>query len=972
MMMETTMSRSLRLIFSGGVALGIGMLAQPVLAQSTDTSTAAPVQRVEITGSSIRRVDAETPSPVQVITNEELKQSGYTSIAQVLQNVTANGQGTLSQGFSGAFAAGAQAISLRGLNSSATLVLIDGHRVAPNSMFDDGQRAFVDISQIPFDAIERVEILKDGASAQYGSDAMAGVINVILKKTFTGTTVNAEGGSSTEGGGAVKHLSITSGIGDLETDGYNAFFSLEGRQQNSITNAERAGKSPNGGWTTMNWAPFGGNNSTPGVVNPNVATPTVPGSLYLYNNTGTGGATNPANFQFVSGPCNSYTKLASGGCATAPIGVVQPSTDNVNLLTSFTKRLSGDWQLAVKASAFQTVADVGQTTNPTFPQFYGSAVAANVGGAPYTVSYPNGAITVPANYSAGGVTNNLGNAAQVIGFDTSGPTAEDRIQSTNYRLVGDLTGSLGEWDTATSLGFTRNVINQNLIGTQNSVAMDAALNRATNPYPITGNASATDLGAIYTPNTSHMQTDLDFIEFHASRSLMQLAGGDLGFSAGASYTYLNVNAPPTNLYGAGLIPGASYFQYVEGKESDTALFAEVAAPVTKTLEIDGHLRFDHIGLEQVSEANATTPSLGFKWTPTQVFALRGTYATGFRAPNPAETGNSALVFAGGPDTQLCPSGPAPGVPVISCGASPIFQGASKTLSPEKSQSGTLGVILEPVKGWSSTFDLYDIKVKNQIYTPPPLDENPVRVATPQTTLCYGAAPALTPGTCQVSGLLSYINAGYENANDTETRGWELESHYKWNLGSVGTLKTSIDWSHTMSYVLDVAGVDYQLAGTHGPSLIGGDTANPKDRIQATLVYDKGPWDVTVAENYISGYTVLDPSFIGSLGLLTGNFENDCQTDLENYSGTQDGRYFNYGSPVPSNYCKVGSFATTDLTVRFKYSKQLQVHLAVNNLFNRQPPTDVGTYGGLPFLYNPSLHQTGAIGTYIQAGLTYSF
>ena len=102
-MMETIMSRSLRLMFSGTVALGIGMLAQPAFAQ--DTTTAAPVQRVEITGSSIRRVDAETPSPVQVLTSEDLKKSGFTSVADVLSNITANGQGTLSQGFSGAFAA---------------------------------------------------------------------------------------------------------------------------------------------------------------------------------------------------------------------------------------------------------------------------------------------------------------------------------------------------------------------------------------------------------------------------------------------------------------------------------------------------------------------------------------------------------------------------------------------------------------------------------------------------------------------------------------------------------------------------------------------------------------------------------------------------------------------------------------------------------------------------------------------------
>src|SRR5580692_2974819 len=187
-------------------ALAAGGAATRAQAQQAPADN-TPVQEVVVTGSLIRRADIETPSPVQVITADELKQSGYTSIAQVLNNITANGQGTLSQGFAGAFAAGAEAVSLRGLNSSATLVLIDGHRVAPNAMFDDGQRSFVDISAIPFDAIERVEVLKDGASAQYGSDAMAGVVNIILKKSYVGTTINAEGGTATEGGGATAHAS---------------------------------------------------------------------------------------------------------------------------------------------------------------------------------------------------------------------------------------------------------------------------------------------------------------------------------------------------------------------------------------------------------------------------------------------------------------------------------------------------------------------------------------------------------------------------------------------------------------------------------------------------------------------------------------------------------------------------------------------------------------------------------------------
>jgi iron complex outermembrane recepter protein len=204
-------------------------------------------------------------------------------------------------------------------------------------------------------------------------------------------------------------------------------------------------------------------------------------------------------------------------------------------------------------------------------------------------------------------------------------------------------------------------------------------------------------------------------------------------------------------------------------------------------------------------------------------------------------------------------------------------------------------------------------------------------------------------------VILYIPNPYINANSTQVTGLELESHYKWKLGDFGSLYSSLDWSHAMSFILTQDGTSYQLAGTHGPSIVGGNTGNPKDRIQATFSWDKGPWDVTTAFNWISSYSVTDPSLAGS---------TTCQDALSNQSP--------YFTSVPTNFCTIGSFLTTELTVRYQYSKNLTVHLAVNNLFDRQPPIDLSTYGGGLLPYNPSLHQEGAVGRFYQAGLTYSF
>src|ERR1700736_1121470 len=234
------------------------------IAQTQQVSTGSPesLQTVVVTGSHIVRTDSETPSPVQVITSVDLQESGFTNTQEVLKNLTANGQGTLSQSFSGAFASGAAGIALRGLNVGYTLVLIDGHRTAPYPIGDDGQRSFVDVANIPFDSIERIEVLKDGASAVYGSDAIAGVVNIILKKTYEGATLTADGGTSSHADGTTEHVAGTFGMGNLANDGHNFYVSGEFRHQQQIRFTDRGGI-----FTQRDFTSTGGDNVTLGVPN---------------------------------------------------------------------------------------------------------------------------------------------------------------------------------------------------------------------------------------------------------------------------------------------------------------------------------------------------------------------------------------------------------------------------------------------------------------------------------------------------------------------------------------------------------------------------------------------------------------------------------------------------------------------------------------------------------------------------------
>ena len=190
------LSHELRRLITASAAAST-LFAISAHAQTSTAAAQGPeLQEIVVTGSLIKRTDTETPSPVQIITDQDLKNSGYTNVVDVLRNLSANGSGTLSQGFGQAFAAGASGIALRGLSVGDTLTLIDGERMVSYPLSDDGERSFVDVTAIPFNAVESVEVLKDGGSAVYGADAIAGVVNVKLKKTYVGAEFTMEMGTT--------------------------------------------------------------------------------------------------------------------------------------------------------------------------------------------------------------------------------------------------------------------------------------------------------------------------------------------------------------------------------------------------------------------------------------------------------------------------------------------------------------------------------------------------------------------------------------------------------------------------------------------------------------------------------------------------------------------------------------------------------------------------------------------------------
>lgn len=925
------------------LALGAAA-AQPARAQQP---APAEPQRIEITGSNIRRTAAETTSPLQVITAEQLKASGYTSAQDVLQELTANGQGTLSQNFSGAFATGAGGVALRGLTVGATLVLIDGRRMAPYPIGDDGQRSFVDISKIPFDAIERIEVLKDGASAVYGSDAIAGVVNIILKRRFQGAQVSGDIGTSRHNDGQTLHVAGIWGIGDLAQDGRNFYISAEGRKQRPIRYADRPGL-----LTQTDFRSTGGYDITPG--RPFPLAPNPPSA--------TGYVRDAAGNKYFMPGCDA-TRLAAGECFfTDTWSQVQVPTENLNLVTRYTQNLGEDWQLSLQGTLFrgkaQTQASPGVSRSTGFQGITsGPGVVPRLLPVVPRTTIPGTNPSFPASAAAAGLTEGF----LTYTFLDLGPR-KTLTDSTATRLIADVQGTFGGWDLNAALGLTE--VRLDLTGRHfiNPANLQAALNRTTDPYKV-GQPNSDAVKAFIAPELAVTNTSkLNFVHLGAGTELARLPGGALALGLGADYYERKQDGRAPADVANGLVGGFSN-NFTIGRQKVGSVFAELVAPVARALQLEAAARYDRYNIS----GGKASPKLGFKATPLKELALRGSWSRGFRAPGPAENGTSGQTFFAGSvnDPVLCPDG-APDTPgnfptqcSIAVGS---VQSTNPNLKPETSTAMTLGAIFEPMPGLSFSLDYYRIRLKDQIVTGGESvvvrgsNLTPIPQVQPDGSV-RDVVPPVAP--------IAYQTSSYINANATTTSGLDFGTRWRTRIADVGEYKTELMVSHTLRYDLTIGDTTYELAGTHGPFVVSGNTGNPRTRIQWSHAFARDDWSVTATVNHIGSFNLTDPSF----------GYNDCLSALDgNLASTIYAEVIHGDNPrVPDGVsCKVASFTTVNLFGRWRLTKALELHGSVTNLFDRGFPADWNTYGGGSAPYNPSLHGAGAVGRFFSVGASYTF
>ena len=954
-MKETILSRSMRRIFAGGAVAGLSLLAQGVQAQDPLPANAQPVARVEITGSNIRRAQAETASSVQTLNRADIEKSGRTTVAELLQTLAVDIQGSVPTSFGAGFAQGASGISLRGLGSASTLLLLNGRRIAPYGLADDGQKVFADLNIIPTEAVERVEILKDGASAIYGSDAIAGVVNVILRKDYQGTTVRGSYGKTGDWDGRDSRFAITHGFGNLDTDRYNALFSFEYGGRREVYNRDRSDREQVGrsdlrqyGFSAQEalggTGAITGNNAAGSAVNGNVRNP---GTLDYYNRGNLAGAGFTRTFPGAA--CGNFTNHPQGdpggGClidAAQQYGQIRPRQNSYNLFSRGTVQLNQQFQAYAEGSYYWSESQ--STTTP-------STVSTSVG-------YPGGPISNAGAALGAGHPDNpyFGTAARLryLAFDV-GPRGSN-INSKFGRAVLGIKGTAYDWDIDSALLFSMNRVKNTRTGFLQRNVTFALLN------PTPANVAAASINPAYAalpPGTlwrigenaglnspavyaalsptigGDAETRITQIDMRASRELAQvtLPGGPLAVAVGGEFRHERTQLAPTAGTETGNIIGLGYSAY-RGKRDVTGLYGEVLAPVLPQVEVSGALRFDHYS----DVGNSYTPKVGVKWTPLRQLALRGTYARGFRAPSAAENGVGGLAaFSTATDPLRCALG-------VAAACNPanvsIITSPNPGLSPERSQNVSVGAIWDPLPRTNISLDYWQIKRKNEINQ----EQTDAAIAAGQVARDPSTATTI-PGD---PGGITAVLARYVNSAQTKVRGIDLDARTSFNLGTGrGTLGMDVKWTHLFKWVrTEQDGTARDFAGTHGNCDVTNCIGTPDDRVNLNATWDLAPMRLSATVNYRAPIK----------NTLFKNDPSGCASHFAN------------GADAP-NDCEIASFTSVDLNARWTLGPRTELFGTIQNVFDKVAPLDPLTYGATSF--NP-LDYSGALGRYFQVGLRHRF
>jgi iron complex outermembrane recepter protein len=885
----------------------------PAIAQQQTPSPAQPtkIERIEVTGSNIKRVETEGVAPIQIVTREEIERSGKQTITEILRTLPSAGTGGLNDlTGSNSFSSGASSVSLRGLGSAATLVLLNGRRIAPYGLSDPnfGQSAVTNLDSLPLNAIERVEILKDGASAIYGSEAIAGVINIILRRDYKGGQVSVNGATNIEGLYNTASIAGSFGIGDIASDRYNVFLNVEGftRERVGFRDAEdflnrneffNSTRYRTGQRAFSSYAPQ--LNLYPAVD----FNPATLGDAFIFSGAGS---------RSVNACPPEQQRAGEQVCRYDIWGNVDivPKSERFNAFMRGTFDVGASLSLSSELSFNQI--KTRYSGSPQVAGDFGSFFAATT----------NRVVNIPEVLPPGHPNNPTGDFVGYRYRFTDVGNTDGEVKSDTARFFFGGKFALGTWDFDAGALYNENKteatsFNQIRTSVLTRAILDGTYNFAN---PSAGRVTAAQLRVNSTDNAKSSFTIFDF---KGSTEVGSLPGGPVGLAFGIEYRKEERTATPDPLKGQGEILGFGAAS-ASGDRNVTGAYAEVRLPVLRNLEFQVAGRSDRYS----DYGRSTIPKVGAAWSITPAAKLRASYAEGFRAPSLTEISKSSVsAFTTVEDPLRCIDGTE-----LAC-ATPIglLIEANPSVRPEEAKSYNVGFVIEPTKDTSISIDGYEIERTNEI-----------QILSLATILSNenssdprfaGRVVRGRPGPGETVGPIQAIRTGFFNQSKTRLRGVDLDARVASSLGEYGKLTNRLILTFTDRY---------QIQGAPGQPLenVNETRDYPKYRFRLENTWERGNFSTTATLNYLSGFK----SFFSGAGDAGA-----CGNPTSQYLG----------------YCKVSEHYTVDLATRYTGFKNLSLRLNIQNLFNRRPPAD-------PLARPANLEWFQPYGTYFQAGATYSF
>jgi iron complex outermembrane receptor protein len=893
-----------------GAWVATSALAQEAPVNPTEAQAGA-MPRVEITGSAIRRVQSETALPVQVISRAEIEKAGVTTASELLARVSANSNG-LTDGASinvGGDQRGFNSANLRGIGTSSTLVLLNGRRMA--NFASPGDDTGVDLNNIPAAALERVEVLLDGASALYGTDAIGGVINFITRKDFQGLELNAYGSKTDEGGAGKRTASLSIGKGDLERDGFNVFMVADYQKTNPLSTAQRS---------------------------------FIP-SLQVEQRLGhlLSSYTSPANIRLTSTQrdhlqdigftingqpiTNRLINLSVPGCAP-PANVYLPAgTGGVDACTY---NYMGDTELypkSEKASILSRAVVKLGGGHQAYAELALSRAKTNYTGSSARVAGYIDYSRVPqlANTGLDQLDDDIPGELELRMRLNEAGQRTSTLTSDAVRFVVGINGTVGGWDYDTAFNHSVNTVKDRdthgyLLYNE---LLEGIADGRINPFGPSSPAGRALIDSIQVNDeVRHARGTLDAFDFKFSRALMPLAGGDLALAIGGEARREKNQFTPSALL---LSDNINNDAAPEGGRSTsdsrnvTALYTEVLVPFAKQWEAQVSARYDHY--EEVG--GAASPKIGLSYRPTEALLLRGSAGRGFRAPSLNELHRPTVYSSTAtlPDPVYCATVENNYADCADNWDTRRYSNAN--LKPERSRQFSLGAVFAAGRRVSASLDYWNIKRTDLISEIG--DDIILGNLAKYGGLVYR----------DEDGLIDYIELRKENRGAQLAKGLDLAITVRGVDTPLGRFGGRVNGTYVLtSKIQNAPGDDF--VSNLNRFVTDGVVQRWRHTISAD--WERGPLSASLQNTWSSGY-------------------EDQNTAIN----------IDDGSVVAANHVK--SYSLWDLSGAYMATPKLKLRLGIQNMFNAAPPYSNQAYYFLSG-YDPSY--TDPRGRRFYASANYAF